>query len=119
MKKILMSILLCGAVLATACGGSAKEESKAQRLARKTVNCLTIAEAEPCPEVANEYLECMQELFRFDDSLNSVYPAEAETEEFIEEYEAALKSYNPDYDRATVNAKVMEANERLTPYLMM
>lgn len=114
-----MSMLLCGAALATACGGADKDESNAQRLARKTVNCLTIAEAEPNPEVAAEYLDCLQDLFRFDDSLNSVYPSEAETEEFIEEYEAALKKFNPDYNQTTVNAKVMEANERLAPYLMM
>lgn len=116
MKKILMTMILGGAVMAAACG--TKSESDAELLARKTVNCLTIAEGEPSAEVAASYLECLQDLFNFDDSLNAVYPTVSESEEFIEAYNAALKAYNADYDQTTINAKVMEANEKLAPYLM-
>jgi hypothetical protein len=37
----------------------------------------------------------------------------------VAEYEAALKSFNADYDMASVNTRILEANERLTPYLIM
>ena len=114
-----MSMALCSAVLAAACTGGTQDETDAQRLARKTVACLAIADAEPSTEVADRYLECMQEVFRFDDSLNAASPSLVETEEFVAEYEAALKSHNADYDMASVNARILEANERLTPYLIM
>ena len=91
MKKILMSMALCTAVLAAACTGDTHDETDAQRLARKTVACLAIADAEPSPEVADRYMECMQEVFRFDDSLNAASPSLVETEEFVAEYKAALK----------------------------
>ena len=40
-----MSMALCTAVLAAACTGGTHDETDAQRLARKTVACLAIADA--------------------------------------------------------------------------
>ena len=117
MKKILMSMLLCGAVVAVGCGG-AVSESLAEQLARKNVRCLTIGQSEPGPEVAAEYMDCMQELFLFEDSLKAAFPQEMETEEFWAEYDAALQKYDPQYNRESVTSGLMAANDALEPYMM-